>query len=147
MSAIVSSSSDFIRNTSASPGCVALKTGPGGLMDVDFLAGGGLLERGAKAVPPLPSVPALLRAAARGPRVDALLADYRTLRIVEARARWLAGRGVDTLEAQAAGPVAELVEPGLAAAGLVARLDAARARIRAGFDAVVKAGSIEALEA
>ena len=131
----------------ASPGCVALKTGPGGLMDVDFLAGGGLLERGAKAVPPLPSVPALLRAAARGPRVDALLADYRTLRIVEARARWLAGRGVDTLEAQAAGPVAELVEPGLAAAGLVARLDAARARIRAGFDAVVKAGSIEALEA
>ncbi|HVH17013.1 MAG TPA: hypothetical protein VNF72_01825 [Myxococcota bacterium] len=129
-----------------SPGCIALKTGPGGLMDVDFLAGGGLLERGAAKLPPLPGVPALLHACARGAQVEALLGDYHTLRAVEARARWLAGRGVDVLDAQAIGPVAELVEPGLDAAGLSARLDAARRRIRAGFDAVVKAGTIEALE-
>jgi glutamate-ammonia-ligase adenylyltransferase len=129
-----------------SPGCIALKTGPGGLMDVDFLAGGGLLERGAERLPPLPGVPALLRACARGARVEALLADYHTLRSVEARARWLAGRGVDALDAQAVAPVAELVEPGLEAAGLASRLDAARTRIRAGFDDVVKAGTIEALE-
>ena len=83
---------------------------------------------------------------ARGAQVEALLGDYHTLRAVEARARWLAGRGVDVLDAQAIGPVAELVEPGLDAAGLAGRLDAARTRIRAGFDAVVKAGTIEALE-
>ena len=40
---------------------VAIKTGPGGLMDVDFLAEGGLLERGAERFPPLPAIPALLR--------------------------------------------------------------------------------------
>ena len=126
-------------------GRVALKTGPGGLMDVDFLAGGGLLERGAARLPEVPSVPALLRACASGTRVDALIADYQTLRGVEARARWLAGRGVDTLEAPTAPIVAELVEPGLDAADLSARIQAARVRIRAAFDAVVKSGSIDAL--
>ena len=131
----------------ADTGRVALKTGAGGLMDVDFLAGGGLLERGAAALPALPSVPAMLRVCAGGPRVDALLGDYRTLRIVEARSRWLAGRAVDALDPAAAPQVAELVEPGLAAEALLERIDAARRRIRAAFDAVVKAGSLDALDA
>jgi glutamate-ammonia-ligase adenylyltransferase len=127
-------------------GRVALKTGPGGLMDVDFLAGGALLERGAEQLPALPSVPALLCACAGGARVEALLADYHTLRVVEARARWLAGRGVDVVDGHSAGAVAELVEPGLDARALEARLQATRRRIRACFDAVVKAGSIDALD-
>lgn len=127
-------------------GRVALKTGAGGLMDVDFLAGGGLLERGASEFPALPSVPALLRACAGGPRVEALLADYHTLRCVEARARWLAGRGVDVLEPGAAAVVAELVETGLDAEGLAARVAAARRRIRAALDAVTKAGTLDALD-
>jgi [glutamine synthetase] adenylyltransferase / [glutamine synthetase]-adenylyl-L-tyrosine phosphorylase len=126
---------------------VPLKTGAGGLMDVDFLAGGGLLERGAAALPALPSVPAMLRACAAGPRVDALLDDYRTLRVVEARSRWLAGRAVDSFDPAAAAPLAELVEPGLSADALVGRVDAARRRIRASFDAVVKAGTLDALDA
>jgi glutamate-ammonia-ligase adenylyltransferase len=131
----------------AEAGRVALKTGAGGLMDVDFLAGGGLLERGAQALPALPSVPALLRACAAGPRVDALLADYRTLRVVEARGRWLAGRAIDSLDPAAAAQLAELVEPGLGPDALLERVDAARKRIRSAFDAVVKAGSLDALDA
>ena len=125
---------------------VALKTGRGGLMDVDFLAGGGLLERGAKRFPALPSIAALLRACAAGPRIDALLTDYRGLRIVESRARWLAGRAVDALDAEAAGAVAELVQPGLEGGGLLESLRAACARVRAAFDAVVDADTLSALE-
>jgi hypothetical protein len=116
-------------------------------MDVDFLAGGGLLERGAGSFPALPSVPALLRACAGGPRVEALLDAYHTLRVAEARARWLAGRGVEVLEMGSAHVVAELVFPGLDAAGLAARIEAARRRIRTDFDAVVKAGTLDALDA
>jgi len=125
---------------------IALKTGPGGLMDVDFLAGGGLLERGAKRVPALPSIEALLRACAAGRRVDALLDDYRGLRVVESRARWLAGRAVDALDAQAAVAVAELVEPGQDAAALMESLRAACTRVRAAFDAVIAADTLSALD-
>ena len=49
-----------------------------------LLAGGALLERGADRLPSPPSVEAMLRAAARGPRIDALLSDYAFLRRVEA---------------------------------------------------------------
>lgn len=129
----------------AAAGHVALKTGPGGLMDVDFLAGGGLLERGG-ALPELPSVPAMLRACCGGPRVDALLADYRMLRVVEARWRWLTGRAVDALDPAAAPQLAELVEPGLPGDALLERIHGARGRIRACFDAVMKAGSLDALD-
>jgi glutamate-ammonia-ligase adenylyltransferase len=132
-----------------SPGSVALKTGAGGLMDVDFLAGGGLIERGTDAYPALPSVRAMLRACVEGDRVDALLRDYRLLRIVEARARWIAGRAVEVLEANgdALPLIAELVEPGLTAAALLERIRQARRRTRADFDEVVLANSIAALEA
>jgi hypothetical protein len=116
-------------------------------MDVDFLAGGGLLERGARDFPAAPSVPAMLRACAAGPRVDALLADYRLLRVVEARTRWVRGRGVEAFVPDAgADLIAELVEPGLAAAGLVARLEGARERIHAAWDAVIAEGTLAALE-
>jgi glutamate-ammonia-ligase adenylyltransferase len=127
-------------------GRVALKTGSGGLMDVDFLAGGGLLERGGVREPALPSVPALLRACASGARVERLLAHYHALRVVEARARWLAGRGVDALDE---GPALERVAA-LAGYGhpprLLERVETARREIRAEFDLVVKSGSLDALE-
>jgi glutamate-ammonia-ligase adenylyltransferase len=128
-------------------GAIPLKTGAGGLMDVDFLAGGGLLERGTPKLPEFPSVPAMLRACAAGPQVDTLLADYRLLRIVEARARWVAGRGVEAFSSDEAGPVvAELVEPGLGAGLLARRLESARGRVRSLYEAVVEADSLAALE-
>jgi glutamate-ammonia-ligase adenylyltransferase len=125
----------------------AIKTGPGGLMDVDFLAEGGLLERGAEQFPALPGVPALLRAALGGPRAPELERDYAWLRLVEARARWLAGRGVEAVDlSEPAGPItADLVLPGLGAGELAARIAAARGRIAAAFDAAVAAGTILAI--
>jgi glutamate-ammonia-ligase adenylyltransferase len=130
-------------------GGLAIKTGAGGLMDVDFLAGGGLLERGADELPDLPSVPAMLRACAKGPQVESLIDDYQLLRVVEARMRWLAGRPIEILETDEATlpVVAELVEPGLVAATLLDRIEAARTRIRTTYDTVVGAGSLDAIAA
>lgn len=131
----------------ASADALAFKTGAGGLMDVDFLAGGALLERGDADLPALPSVPDMLRAAVRGPRVESLLDDYHQLRRLEARTRWCAGRAVEALDADEAlrAVVAELVEPGLTPAQLLARTEAVRARVRAAWHAVTGAGSIQAL--
>lgn len=128
-------------------GGIALKTGAGGLMDVDFLAGGGLLERGTDDFPEAPSVPAMLRACVAGTRVEALLSDYQLLRIVEARVRWVAGRGVESLSPDDPTTlIAELVEPGLAGQELIGRIGDARGRIRALYDAVITQGSLAALE-
>jgi glutamate-ammonia-ligase adenylyltransferase len=126
---------------------VPFKTGVGGLMDVDFLAGGALLER-AVALPALPDVPALLRAAVRGPRVEAVLAGYELLRRVEASARWTAGRPVERLATDPAGLalVAELTEPGLSGDALLEQIDAVRARLRGAWADVISAGTIAALE-
>lgn len=127
---------------------VAYKTGRGGVMDIDFLASGGLLERG-ELLPEdvLPSVPAMLEACASGPRLTRLLEDYSLLRVVEARARWVVGRAVERipLAGESAPLIAELVEPGLSPDGLASRLDAARDRVRAAFDAVIEADTIAAL--
>ena len=126
---------------------IELKVGAGGLMDVEFLAEGAVLELGrAAAEVPIPSVPALLRHWA-GAAADATLAHYRLLRRVEGRLRWCAGRAVESCERDDArlADVAELVEPGLAAEALVARIDTARAAVRTAFDAVVEAGTIRAL--
>jgi glutamate-ammonia-ligase adenylyltransferase len=125
----------------------AIKTGRGGLMDVDFLAQGGLLERGAAQFPKLPTIPALLRASCSGPRSEAIARDYAWLRLVEARARWLAGRGVEAVELGEPGGavVAELVAPGLRADQLAERIAVARARIAAAFDEVAAAGTIDTL--
>ena len=76
-----------------SPASVALKTGAGGLMDLEFLAAGGLLECGLQPTSDdLPSIAWMLRATTSGPAVERLLEDYHFLRRVEARNRWVAGR-------------------------------------------------------
>lgn len=126
----------------------ALKAGRGGVMDVEFLAGGALLERGLQlggAV--LPAVPAMLRATSAGERSEALVADYAALRRVEACARWHAGRAVETLplQGETAELVADLVRPGQSARELGASVRAARARIAAAFELVCAKGSVDAL--
>lgn len=126
-------------------GEISLKAGAGGLMDVDFLAGGGLLESDTPRLPAIPSVPAMLRAAVDAPAVDALLADYATLRRVEAAARWRAGRGVESLAADSLAHVAELVEPGLSPAALRERVLGARRSVRQAWERVTRAGTIRAL--
>jgi len=126
----------------------ALKAGRGGVMDVEFLAAGALLERGLQITDSaLPSVPAMLRAASAGARIEALLADYAILRQVEACARWHAGRAVETLPLQ--GEIAELVAAllgrGETARELGARVGASRARIAHAFELVCARGSVDAL--
>jgi len=130
-----------------SDGAIPIKTGRGGLMDLDFLAGGGVLECGADSLPELPSVPAMLRSAAQGERVEALLSDYLTLRIVEARSRWLRAHPTEGLatESESLGVVAELVEPGLAPPALLEQIESVRERVRAAYDAVMAAGTIRAI--
>jgi glutamate-ammonia-ligase adenylyltransferase len=126
----------------------ALKAGRGGVMDVEFLAAGALLERGSQiSGAELPAVPAMLRASARGPRLDAVLADYALLRRVESCARWLAGRAIETLPllGESAELVADLVQPGQDARALGAQVAAARTRIAAAFDRVSEKGSVRAL--
>ncbi len=126
---------------------MALKTGRGGLMDVDFLAKGALLELKAERFPPLPSVPAMLKSTARGRAIEQLLDDYDFQRIVESRARWIAGRGVDEVNTHSdtVELLAELVNTGIEPAALLDELAAARDRIRASFEAVVERGSISAI--
>ena len=116
-------------------------------MDVDFLAGGAVLERPPAAYPEIPSVSAMLRAAHPGAASEALLADYTLLRRLEAAARWAAGRPVEALDEQTLPVAAALSEPELTGADLRERLEAARARVRATWIRVTEAGSIEALEA
>lgn len=129
-------------------GRIAFKTGAGGLMDVDFLASGATLERGARARrPEIPGNAALLRAATSGAAIERLLAAYVRLRRLEAFARWVAGRALETLEtASESFPLVEaLVAPGEASGALARSALGARREIRSGFDAVVEAGTIEAL--
>lgn len=126
---------------------IALKTGAGGLMDVDFLAGGAVLEGAARTLPTLPSDAALLRAAVRSERVERVLADYRWLRVVEARARWLASRPVESVDADAddLDVLAELADPGSDGPALLERVARARREIRAAWTDVLAAASITAL--
>jgi glutamate-ammonia-ligase adenylyltransferase len=129
---------------------IAFKTGGGGLMDVDFLAAGAWLERGAHARPPaLPSNPALLRAVVEGEGLERLLRAYQFLRLVEARLRWVSGRGVETLDpgSDALPIVAELTDPDLAPETLLLRIHQQRGIIREAFERVVRARTIEALAA
>ncbi len=130
-------------------GRIAFKTGPGGLMDVDFLAAGATLERGAQApFPAFPSNPALLRAMATSAATEQLLAAYTLLRRVEACARWVLGRAADVLEPEAESfeAIAALAFPGEAKGALGAHVARARRTIRSAFRAVVESGAIEALE-
>ncbi len=128
---------------------VALKTGAGGLMDVEFLAVGGLLECGVSAGrDELPSIAWMLRATAGGPTVERLLEGYRFLRRVEACNRWVAGRAEESLKlnSESIDVLAELVEPGLTPDTLAIRLADVRRSVRSSFGAVVAAGTIRALD-
>jgi glutamate-ammonia-ligase adenylyltransferase len=126
---------------------VSLKTGRGGLMDVDFLATGGVLEVRPKRLPPLPSVPAMLDRVVRGAKVRQLLGDYALMRRVESRARWIAGRSVD--EARTDGEeftlLAELVDPEAEPSALLDEISTAQERIRDAFESVVECEAISAL--
>jgi len=126
----------------------ALKTGRGGIMDVEFLAAGALLERGMQLRgSSLPAVPAMLRAAVQGPAVEALLLDYAFLRRVEACARWLAGRAVESIAktGEQAEWLADLVAPGQPQARVTRQLAAARERIAQAFERVSAKQTIDAL--
>ena len=127
---------------------VAIKTAPGGLMDVDFLAAGAQLERGASGPrPDLPAIPELLGSVASGDGLARVLDGYRLLRRIEACARWVAGRPLEVLETSGGtlAVVAELVEPGLTGQELLERLEAARTAIRDACERVLAAGTIAAL--
>ncbi len=131
-----------------SDGRIAFKTGPGGLMDVDFLGAGAVLERGAQRKPPdVPGNPALLRSMAHGEGVESLITAYTDLRRIEAAARWVSGRGVDALEpgAESFAFSAALMDAPRPR-DLLERVHETRAAIRRAFSAVVRAGSIAALE-
>jgi [glutamine synthetase] adenylyltransferase / [glutamine synthetase]-adenylyl-L-tyrosine phosphorylase len=126
---------------------IELKCGAGGLMDVEFLAEGAVLELGrARAKVPIPSVPGLLLHWT-GSAAEPLLTHYRFLRRVESRLRWCAGRAVESCERSdpRLADVAELVAPGLSAAELVRRIDDARAAVRRTFETTVAAETIRAL--
>lgn len=126
---------------------IALKTGRGGLMDVDFLAACGVLEVRPNRFPPVPSVPAMLDTVAQGSKVEQLLEDYALLRLVESRARLIAGRPVE--DARSDGDegalLGELTDPGIEPAALFEAISEAQKRIRAAFESVVQRGAISAL--
>jgi len=126
---------------------IALKTGRGGLMDVDFLAAGGVLEVRPDHFPLLPSVPAMLDAVARGPKITQLLKDYALLRLVESRARWIAGRSVEDarIDGDEFALLAEFVDPDIEPPVLLEKISAAQERIRAAFESVVERDAISAL--
>jgi glutamine synthetase adenylyltransferase len=127
-------------------GRIALKTGPGGLMDVDFLASGALLERGG-APPEVPSNPALLRSVVAGPPLERLLDAYWELRRIEAVSRWVTGRAIEVFDpkSEAFALSAELADLRDGAGGLAACIEASRATIRNAFQDVLSRGSIVAL--
>ena len=128
---------------------VPIKTGSGGLMDIDFLAAGGLLERGRDLEElPWPSVPSMLRAVADGARVAKLCETYAFLRRVEARARWAAGRPVEVIDPRgdAFAELAELCEPRSAPESIRGRIEETRGFVRAAYRSVVERGTIRALE-
>jgi glutamate-ammonia-ligase adenylyltransferase len=126
---------------------IALKTGRGGLMDVDFLAAGGVLELRPDRFPLLPSVPGMLNTIAQNPKVTQLLDDYALLRLVESRARLIAGRSVD--DARTDGDqlalLGELVDPKIEPSALLEEISKAQERIRTAFESVVSHDAISAL--
>lgn len=129
-------------------GGAAFKTGVGGIMDVEFLACGALLERGAAGAPVSPSIPGMLRAAARGPETEALLEHYGFLRALEARVRWVTDRAETALDprSEAFEVVAALMAPEEPAERLLARLESTRREVAAVAERVLSVGSIRELE-
>jgi glutamate-ammonia-ligase adenylyltransferase len=136
-----------LERATTSSKAISVKTGRGGLMDVDFLAAGGVLETGGAGFPRLPSVPAMLHSLGRGAQIDQLLADYGFLRQIESRARWIAGRATDEarIDQDGLALLADLSNLDLEPEPLLDELTAVRERIRAAFDSVVRARSIAAV--
>jgi len=130
-----------------SENAIALKTGRGGLMDVDFLATGGVLEVRPDRFPRLPSVPAMLSTVAQGSKAAQLSEDYALLRLVESRARLIAGRPVEEakIDGEELALLGELVDPDIAPSALLEELHQAQGRIRAAFKSVVERDTISAL--
>ena len=89
----------------------------------------------------------MLNTVAQGSKVVQLLEDYALLRLVESRARWIAGRPVE--DARTDGDelalLGELVDPDIEPTALFEAISAAQERIRAAFHSVVEHGSITAL--
>jgi len=83
----------------------------------------------------------------QGPAVEALLLDYAFLRRVEACARWLAGRAVESIAktGEQAEWLADLVAPGQPQARVTRQLAAARERIAQAFERVSAKQTIDAL--
>jgi glutamate-ammonia-ligase adenylyltransferase len=126
---------------------IAFKTGVGGIMDVEFLACGALLERGACGAPFPPSIPAMLRAAASGAATEALLDRYAFLRELEARVRWVTDRPETSLDprSEAFEVAAALMAPEDPAGHLLERLESTRRAIATAVERVLAASSIAGL--
>jgi hypothetical protein len=116
-------------------------------MDVDFLAAGGVLESRPDRFPPVPSVPTMLNTVAQGSKIAQLIEDYALLRLVESRARLIAGRSVE--DARTDGDelalLGELVNPDIAPSALLEEISEAQGRIRTAFESVVEHDAISAL--
>jgi glutamate-ammonia-ligase adenylyltransferase len=128
---------------------IAFKTGVGGIMDVEFLACGALLERGTPRAPFPPSIPAMLRVAASGTATEGLLEHYGFLRELEARVRWVSDRAETSLDpgAEAFEVVAALMAPHDPPERLLERLETARREIAEDVERVLASNSIAALGA
>jgi len=134
--------------TESSTEVLGFKTGRGGLMEVDFLGAGGLLERGLQiGGADLPSVPAMLRTVAPGESTEELIKAYAFLRRLEACTRWIAGRAVENmrLSSETAGMISELVEPGASVDDLARRTREAQGLVRERYEGVLATGSIASL--
>jgi hypothetical protein len=116
-------------------------------MDVEFLAAGGVLELRPNRFPLVPSVPAMLNSVAQGPKVAQLLEDYALLRLVESRARLIAGRSVEgaRTDGDELALLGELIDPDIQPPSLLDEISGAQKRIRAAFESVVECGAISAL--
>ena len=108
---------------------------------------GGVLELRPDRFPLLPSVTGMLNTIAQNPKVTQLLDDYALLRLVESRARLIAGRSVD--DARTDGDqlalLGELVDPEIEPSALLEEISKAQERIRTTFESVVARGAISAL--
>jgi glutamate-ammonia-ligase adenylyltransferase len=126
---------------------ISIKAGRGGLMDVDFLAAGGVLEMRPDDFPSLPSVPAMLKCVAEGKTAAQLLDDFAHLRLIESRVRLIAGRAIDEvkIDGEDFTLLGELIEPGIEAEALLDGIRGAQERIRATFEYVLERGQISAL--
>ncbi|MEN8181578.1 MAG: hypothetical protein ABFS46_03475 [Myxococcota bacterium] len=131
-----------------SPSRLAFKAGSGGIMDVEFLATGAMLERGPSLSRVIdPSVPGMLRACVEGPQVEALLERYALLRRLEARVRWVSDRAVEDLDpgSDAFELAAALLDPDATPSRVLERIAEARHGIAASAECVARIGSILAL--